>query len=168
MKKLMISLCASLMLFGMVGCANQADKDIELSIDNTTEEESEPYWCKMEEGSYYFANIDHITEFSSCNEGYVHYDRVNNEIQIGVTRRVEQPPDIISGTLEGPKLRATMDMSEKTVLERIHIPQSDSDLFVQSQLDNGEMEEMSDERLIEISQILLSNILEYEKELGTD
>ena len=30
MKKIIISLCASLMLFGMVGCTNQADQDTEL------------------------------------------------------------------------------------------------------------------------------------------
>lgn len=105
-------------------------------------------------GRIHFSDIPFVPEFSDWNLGTAFFASGKNEITVSVT----QITGTSTGTPEGPGLVFRVDLTLETVAERVFSPEPDGAFFIRQHENAGELENLSDERLVEIAKDFLKII----------
>lgn len=107
-----------------------------------------------QENGLYIAAADFAEELGEVNEGHALYNPDDNTIRVTVTKSTGTHTEAI----EGPIIIFTADLTNGTIIYRELIPEPDNAGFQRSREDDGSLETVSDERLVEIARILREQI----------
>ena len=110
-----------------------------------------------------FSNIDFVPEFSRANVGDVHHNELTNHLEVGVLRSVGST----TGAMDGPSLNYVVDLNTDTVVSREYTKFEIPEIFNHGIPDDGTMETMSDERLVEVAKQLHTLLKSYRLPLLT-
>lgn len=107
-----------------------------------------------EENCLYLADTDFAQEFGEMNQGIAQYDPETDTLTLGITKNTGTH----YGVLNGPMLHFTVDLTNGTVISREYTPEPDDESFHRERDDDGSLENVSDERLVEIARTLREQI----------
>lgn len=150
------------MLLLLAGCNKQAEAisavpiiegNHSASVSCKAEETPQMYLNK-DQNQLYFAHLNFVDEFSLWNEGSALYDASEAQLTIQVVKSI----GTVTGAVDGPRLCFVVDLANKKVLEREYEPNPTSSEFRQARPDHNEMQNMTEERLVEIAQLFYDNI----------
>lgn len=112
--------------------------------------------------SMVFSNIDFVPEFSKHNEGEIRIGK-GNELEISVLRHFGTS----TGAPSGPVLTYTVDLDDNSIVSREYRGVVNDGMLTISNPDDGTMETMSDERLVEVAKQLHTLLKSYRLPLLT-
>jgi len=112
--------------------------------------------------SMVFCNIDFVPEFSKHNEGEIRIGK-GNELEISVLRHI----GTTTGAPGGPALTYTVDFEDNSIVDREYRPVEAEVKLRVIHPDDGTMETMSDERLVEVAKQLNTLLKSYHLPLLT-
>lgn len=110
-----------------------------------------------------FSNIDFVPEFSRANVGDIHHNELTNQLEVGVLRSVGST----TGAMDGPSLNYVVDLNTDTVVSKEYTKFEIPEIFNHGIPDDGTMETMSDERLVEVAKQLHTLLKSYRLPLLT-